>query len=518
MNQVLKNKIMEAFTSVLPITIIVLVASVILTPIPPGTMLMFLGGAALLILGMGFFTLGADMAMIPMGEGIGVQLTKTQKLPLIIIVSFVMGVIITVAEPNLRVLAGQVSAVPYMFLILTVAAGVGFFLVVSVLRTIFNIRLSVLLIISYVIAFALAWFEPGNFLAVSFESGGIATGPIVVPFILAIGLGLASVRSDKNSQDDSFGLVSLCSIGPILAMLILGIFYKPSDMIVETSVIADVTDTRQVVRYFAIELPGYLKDVLLALGAILICFIVFQLVSRRYSRRQLKRITVGFFYTLIGLVFFLTGANVGFIPVGELLGSQLVSLPFKWVLIPFGALIGYYIVAAEPAVHVLTKQVEEISSGAITGKMMNRGLAIGMAIALTVNMTKILFGIHIMWILAPGFIFALILTFFVPRIFTGIAFDSGAVCSGPMSATFLLPLTMGACEGLGRDIMTNAFGVVAIVAMTPPVVIQILGLFYQFRTKQAAVLTERQAAVISTAAVGEIIDYGDITIFDEEPV
>ena len=510
MNQILKNKIMEAFTSVLPITVIVLVTSVVLSPMPPGTMLMFLCGAALLILGMGFFTLGADMAMIPMGEGIGIQLTKSSKLALILIVSFVIGVIITVAEPDLRVLADQISAVPSMYFIITVAAGVGFFLVVSVLRTIFKIRLSVLLIVSYVVTFAVAWFAPENFLAISFESGGIATGPIVVPFILAVGLGLASVRSDKNSQDDSFGLVSLCSIGPVLAVLILGIFYKPSDMTIPSPAIKEVANTRDVVRYFAVELPRYFEDVSLALGAIMVCFVVFQLVSRRYKRLQLGRMGVGFLYTLIGLVFFLTGVNVGFIPVGQLLGYQIASSPFKWVLIPFGTLVGYYIVAAEPSVHVLNKQVEEISSGAITAKLMKRGLAIGMAFALAINMTRILAGIPIMWILVPGYAFALLLTFFVPRIFTGIAFDSGTVCSGPMSATFLLPLAMGACEGTGRDVMTNAFGTVAIVAMTPLVVIQILGLFYQIKTKQAAALARQRAAVEDA-----IVDYGDITLFGE---
>ena len=497
---------MEAFSSVLPISAIVLIAGVVITPMPPGTVLMFMGGAALLIIGMGFFTLGIDMAMIPMGEGIGIQLTKSSKLALILIVCFLMGAIITVAEPDLRVLAQQISAIPTMYLVGTVAAGVGFFMVIAVLRTLLKIRLSILLIASYAVTITISFFAPDHFVPIAFEAGGIATGPIAVPFILAVGLGLASIRSDKNSQDDSFGLVSLVTIGPVIAMLLLGIFYNPAGLDVDISSVQEVFSSREVVGSFAVQLPFYLKDVSLAMGAIMICFVVFQFVSRRYKRHQLGRIAVGFFYAIIGLVFFLTGVNVGFIPVGQLLGFQIASSSFKWVMIPLGALIGYYIVAAEPSVHVLTKQVEEISSGAITAKMLKKGLAVGMSIALVITMTRILYGIPLMWILIPGYSFALILSFFVPRIFTGIAFDSGAVCSGPMSAAFLLPLAMGVCEGAGRDILSYAFGIVAIVAMVPLVVIQIMGLFYQYKIKQAEALEKLEE---------EIDDYSEIIVFGE---
>ncbi|MDR1575528.1 MAG: DUF1538 domain-containing protein [Treponema sp.] len=515
MNKVLKEKIMEAFSSVLPITAIVLIASVVLAPMPSGTVLMFLVGAALLIIGMGFFTLGADMAMMPMGEGIGIQLTKSSKLALMLLVSFVMGIIITIAEPDLQVLARQVPSIPPMDLILIVALGVGLFLALAILRILLKIRLSALLVIFYAVTFAVAWFAPNTFIPVAFDSGGVTTGPITVPFILAMGIGVASIRSDKNSQEDSFGLVSLCSIGPILAVLLLGIFYKPGPAAVESSVVHEAATSRDVVRFFALELPHYLEDVLKALAAIVVFFAVFQLISRRYKKHQIARIAVGFLYTLIGLVVFLTGVNVGFIPVGHLLGTQLAASSFKWVLVPFGMLVGYFIVAAEPAVHVLNKQVEEISSGAITQKMMTRGLSIGMAAALGITMTRILLGIPIMWVLIPGYTFALVLTFFVPRIFTGIAFDSGGVCSGPMTSTFLLPLAMGTCEGAGRDLMIDAFGIVAIVAMTPLIVIQMMGLLYLFRTREAAALAEERAAAISASA-GEIVDWGEITVFGGE--
>ena len=516
MNKVLREKIMEAFTAVLPITVIVLITSIVLVPMPSGTILMFLAGAALLIIGMGFFTLGADIAMTPMGEGIGIQLTKSSRVALIIIVSFVMGVIITIAEPDLQVLAREVPSIPGIGLILTVAAGVGFFLVIALLRSLLKIRLSILLVIFYTITFGLAYFAPNAFVPVAFDSGGVTTGPITVPFILAMGMGLVSIRSDKDSKDDSFGLVALCSVGPILAVLLLGIFYKPGPVEVEAYMVQDAATSRDVVKYFAVELPHFFKDVVIALGAIVFFFVVFQFFTRRFHRRQIGRIAVGFLYTLVGLVVFLTGVNVGFIPVGELLGSQLASSSFKWILVPLGILIGYFIVAAEPAVHVLNKQVEDVSSGAITAKMMNRGLAIGMAAALAITMLRILLSIPIMWILIPGYVFALILTFFVPRIFTGIAFDSGGVCSGPMTTTFLLPLAMGTCKGVQGNLMIDAFGIVAMVAMTPLIIVQVMGLFYQLKAKQAAALAEMQDVVISSVAAGMIIDYGKITILGEE--
>jgi len=513
MNKVLKEKIMEAFSSVLPITIIVLVASVVLAPMPAGTVLMFLAGAALLVVGMGFFTLGADMAMMPMGEGIGIHLTKSSKLAVIITVSFVIGVVITVAEPDLQVLARQVPSIPNFKLILTVALGVGIFLVIAVLRPLLKIRLSVLLIVFYIITFSIVYFAPDSFIPVAFDSGGVTTGPITVPFILAMGAGVAAIRSDKEAQDDSFGLVALCSVGPILAVLILGIFYKPDSAEVKSYVFHEAQNSRDVVRYFAIEMPSFFREVFIALGAIILFFIIFQLISRRYRRHQLGRIGIGFLYTLIGLVLFLTGVNVGFIPVGELLGSQLAEKSYNWILIPFGVLIGYFIVAAEPAVHVLNKQVEEISSGAITAKMMKKGLSTGMAAALAITMTRILVHIPIMYILIPGYFFALVLTLFVPKIFTGIAFDSGGVCSGPMCTTFLLPFAMGACKGIKGDLMAEAFGVVAMVAMTPLIVIQLMGLIYKLRTREAAAMTRQQTATITAA--NRVIDWGKITVFGE---
>lgn len=482
MNKKLKEKIKEALSSVLPISIIVFVLSVFVVPMPIGTIMMFTFGALLLIVGMGFFSLGVDISMQPLGEGIGSSLTKNKNMFVLILITLFIGFVVTIAEPDLAVLAEQVTAMPNFVLIITVSVGVGIFLVVSVLRLIFKISLSRLLIVLYLIVFAVSFFTPRSFLSVAFDSGGVTTGPITVPFIMAFGLGMTMMFTDKEAADESFGFVALCSVGPILAVMILGIVYNPTETDYTPVVLPNVVVMRDVVREFAVKLPTYTKEVFIAISPILILFVVFQIVSKRYKRIQLGRMIFGFIYLFIGLVLFLTGVNVGFIPVGNLIGLELGASEHKWLLIPIGMLIGYFIVAAEPAVHVLNKQVEEVSGGSIPQKAMKWSLSLGVAVSLGLAMFRILTGISIYYLLIPGYAIALSLAFFVPKIFTGIAFDSGGVASGPMSSTFILPFAMGACEAVGGNIMTDAFGVVAMVAMTPLIAIQIMGLIYKIKT------------------------------------
>jgi hypothetical protein len=323
-----------------------------------------------------------------------------------------------------------------------------------------------------------------------------------------MGAGVASMRTDKGSTDDSFGLVALCSIGPIIAVMLLGIFFQPGNAAVNSTEAVSAPTPRDAVLYFAKELPAAAKEVLTALVALVFFFLLFQLITRRYRMHQLRRIGMGFLYTFIGLVVFLTGVNVGFIPVGHQLGLRLASTPspYKWILVPFSMIVGYFIVRAEPAVHVLNKQVEDITNGAISEKTMLRCLAIGMAAALGITIVRILLSIPILYILIPCYALAIILTFFVPKIFTGIAFDSGGVCSGPMTSTFLLPLAMGVAEGHGGDLMKDAFGIVAMVAMTPLVVLQILGIAYKLKTSRAAG---------KPAAAARFPDAGKIYVWEE---
>ncbi|MCI9164806.1 MAG: DUF1538 domain-containing protein [Oscillospiraceae bacterium] len=477
MNPQLLEKIRESLSSVLPITAIVLLLSVTLVPLTPGALVLFLFGSLLLIVGVGVFTLGVDMSMTPMGGGIGAYMSRARHMSVPLLIAFALGMLVTIAEPDLTVLAQQVPAIPNQVLILTVAAGVGLFLVIALLRVMLKIPLSRLLVVFYLAAFALAiLFTPNDFIPVSFDSGGVTTGPITVPFIMALGVGAASVRSDKNSTSDSFGLVALCSIGPVLSVLVLGVCYAPDSASYTPAALPDISTTRDAAREFAAAIPHYAGEVAAAMVPICAMFLLFQLLTRRFKRTQLLRIVSGLIYTYVGLVMFLTGVNVGFMPAGQLIGAAIAGGGAPFLLIPIGMLMGYFIVGAEPAVHVLVKQVEEVSMGSISQGAMKQGLAIGVAVSIGIAMLRVLTGISILWFLIPGYAVSLALTFFVPQLFTGVAFDAGGVASGPMTATFLLPFAMGACEAAGGNLMTDAFGLVALVAMTPLVTIQLLGL------------------------------------------
>ena len=504
MNPKLREKTRESLTAVLPITGIVMLISIFIAPIELGPLVMFLVGAVMLIIGMGFFQLGAEMSMTPIGEGIGVQISKTKMILTVLLIGFIMGVIITVSEPDLQVLAEQVPSVPNLALILTVAIGVGIFLALAIIRIKYQIDLSKILIVFYVLLIAGSFFVPKAFIAVAFDSGGVTTGPMTVPFIMALGVGLASVRSDKNSSSDSFGLVALSSVGPILAVLVLGLFFKPSASFTPDEIV-EVFNTRDVAKLFGGKLPHYIGEVAVSLLPIVAVFFLFQLITRRYPKRELKRILMGMIYTYIGLILFLCGVNVGFAPVGSAMGSALAELSYNWILVPIGMLIGYYIVKAEPAIQVLNHQVENVTNGAVSVKAMNRSMSIGVAASIGIAMLRILLEIPIQYIIIPGYIIALVMSLFVPKIFVGIAFDSGGVASGPMTSTFLLPLCIGVCTALGGDVMTDAFGVVALVALTPLIAIQIMGLVYKFKANKVQKSAVQPTGV--TADSDSIVDF-----------
>ena len=508
LNLKLKEKIKESLSAVLPITGIVLLLSISLVPLDVGSVVMFFGGALMLIVGMGMFQLGAEMSMSPLGEGIGGSLSKSKNTFLIFLVSLVMGVIITIAEPDLQVLSNQVPSIPNATLIWTVAVGVGIFLATAVLRIIFKINLSILLLILYLALIVFSFFVPKDFLAVAFDSGGVTTGPMTVPFIMAVGVGLSSMRGDKDASSDSFGLVALSSVGPILAVMILGCFYSPKEAIIDVAQSTDVETMQDVFLAFTKEIPHYIKEVSMSLLPIIAVFIIYALISRKYRKRQFLRISVGFVYTFIGLVFFLCGVNIGFAPVGTMLGSELGLGNKKWLLVPIGMLIGYFIVKAEPAIQILNRQVQSLTNGTISAKTMNRCLSVGVAISIGISILRILLEIPIQYIIIPGYIIALTLTFFVPKIFVGIAFDSGGVASGPMTSTFLLPLCIGACSSVGGNIMTDAFGAVALVALAPLIAIQLMGLKFNINMKKQLKLAGGEDMIP--------VDYDDIIELEEE--
>ena len=479
MRQQLITKIKESLFSVLPITIIVVLLD--LTPLVDFTnkeIIVFIISAILLIIGISFFNLGADLAMTPMGKYVGSGLTKSKKILILIFISFLMGFFITVAEPDLTVLASQVKEVmnPTM-LIMTVGFGVGLFLIVAILKIISKRKLASILMFSYMLLFALASVLILNgkeaLLPLSFDSGGVTTGPITVPFIMALGVGIANTIGGKHSGENSFGLIALCSIGPILAVMMLGVFSKGElNYSVPSYGIAD----NVMMEYFR-ALLTVTKEVTIALGLVVGFFFAVNIIILHLPMKKIKRMSIGIIFTYIGLIIFLTAVNVGFMPIGYKLGLELAKTS-EILLIVIGFILGMVVVLAEPAVHVLNKQVEEITDGNVSKRSMLIALSIGVGISIGLSMIRIINGFSILYYLIPGYLISLGLSFFVPRMYTAIAFDSGGVASGPLTSTFILPLAIGACiqvSETSNSVLNLAFGIVAMVAMTPLITIQLLG-------------------------------------------
>ena len=474
----LKAKIVEALYSALPVTVIVYVLA--LTPwvtLSKAELITFTIGAVMLVLGIGLFSLGADLAMTPMGSHVGAGLSRQRRLGLLLGVCFVLGMLITIAEPDLQVLANQVSAVMNgTVLIYAVGIGVGAFLVVAILKIVFRKQLSQILMLFYMLLFALALLLVVNgndpLLPMAFDSGGVTTGPITVPFIMALGVGISSVLGDHRSKDNSFGLVSLCSVGPILAVLVLGIFSK-NDL---TYAVPDYSVSSDVFGAFAHTFGHTCKEVAIALGLIVVFFLICQVMFLKLNRRHLQRIAVGVVFTYIGLVIFLTGVNVGFMPIGYKLGYEFSQMNDTFLVI-FGILMGVLCVLAEPAIHVLNAQVEDVTGGLVKKKSMMLGLCVGVGAAIGLSMVRIICDFSLVYYVIPGYFIALTLSLFVPSVYSAIAFDSGGVASGPMTSGFILPFAVGACVSLqgAEAVLRDAFGVVALVAMAPLITIQLLG-------------------------------------------
>jgi len=475
----------EALLSVIPLAAAVTVMTMTATPVRTDIMISFVFGTLLIALGMGLFSLGAEQSMTPIGNEIGSALTSSRSVPLILSVSFILGLAVTVAEPDLQVLAATVPHINSTVLIITVGVGVGAFLLLSMIRILSGLKLKILLIAFYVIVFVLAALSEKESLAISFDAGGVTTGPMTVPFILALGIGVSRMRSDRSAKADSFGLIALCSIGPILAVLALGFFYKSDGMTSSAVSLISSPDTAGVFKAFVAAFPGYMKETGAALLPIVIIFTVFQIFKLKLSGRDVGKIVIGLVYTYTGLVLFLVGVNVGFSSLGYVIGEQLADDGSKYFLIPVAMAFGWFIISAEPAVIVLEKQVEDVSAGAIPGKAIKYSMSIGVALAMGLSMLRVITGLSVMWFLVPGYLIALVLCFFVPDIYTAIAFDSGGVASGPLTATFMLQFSVGSATALGRNVVTDAFGLVAMVAMMPLISIQLLGLIYG-REKKAA--------------------------------
>ncbi len=479
----LLDKLKEVVVSVLPVSLIVLILHFTIAPLAPGMLPQFIAGSLLLILGLALFLMGIDLGVLPMGQQMGGALTRSKKIVFMLAASFFIGFMVTLAEPDLHVLGDQLAAIndkiPKALLLVVVSVGVGIFVAVGLLRSVFRLPLKIILFFGYILVFFLAIFASPYLLPVSFDSGGVTTGPMTVPFIMALCIGLAQLRAgtDREAEDDNFGLVALMSLGPILATLILGLIFK-DDMSAAVYQVEGLTN-------FAALLSRLALEVAVALLPMLVIFLLFQQFILKLPVRRVLRMILGLLYTYLGLVVFLLGVNFGFLPAGSFLGKTLASLPYRWVIIPIGVLFGLTIAMAEPAVWVLTQQIEKITAGLIPKKLMLLTLSAGIAVAVGLSMLRIYARIQIMWMLIPGYGIALALMPFVDDIFTAIAFDSGGVASGAMASTFILPFALGACAAAGGNVLTDAFGVVAMIAMIPLIAIQLLGLVFRLKRERA---------------------------------
>ena len=503
------SKVKESVISVLPIAAIVVILSLTVAPTSGMEILTFLIGCLFVIGGMSLFAIGADVAMIPIGELVGSATTKTRNLTVIIVVSLLIGIVITLAEPDLSVLAsGLAASINKWTLISLVAVGVGVFLALSMLRVILGVSLRLLLLISYgvvfVLAFVLSLLGKTAFLPLAFDAGGVTTGPMTVPFIIAMGLGVSQI-SGKSETDQSFGFVALASVGPIITVMLLGFFVDVTKLLPTSEVV-----TGSFFEVYGKTILHQMRDTAIAIGPIAAFFLVFRFTANKNMPiRTFWRIVFGILYTYLGLVLFMTGAHAGFSAAGKAIGMALGD-KFPYVLLPLGCLIGFMIVAAEPAVHVLNEQIEKISGGTIKKTKVMLTLMCGIALSVGLAMLRVLFTFSIWWLILPGYGIALLLSFFTPKVYTAIAFDSGGVASGPMTATFLLPLASGACVSLHGEgsVINYAYGLVAMVAMTPLLVLQILGLVTFLKAK-AAESRIRKEAPMAPIPEPDVISLGD---------
>lgn len=475
----LKKSFKETAIIVIPICIIVSIIA-ILFGLDKTIITSFLISSILLIIGISLFTFGADLSMMMIGEKLGSALMQSKNIKIILGVILLIGIMITIAEPDLRVLAEQIPSIPTTTLILTISIGVGIMLTIAAIKILFKLNLRTILIISYTIVFALLAFVDKSFIPISFDSSGVTTGPISVPFILALGIGLTAFRTDSNAKNDTFGLIGLCAVGPKIMVLILGMLYSGTNTY-DTSI---YNNNLPLIMQYTEKFLECIKSVFISLAPIIGLFIIFNLIKKdAFTKKQIKQIVTGLLATFIGLCLFLTGVDVGFMKTGFLLGQNFIEKDLTNLIIPFIAVIGFLVVFAEPAVKILTNEVEEITEGSITSNIMRITISLGVILALILAILRVLYQIPIFWFLVVFYIIAMLLTFFSPKMFTAIAFDTGGSVCGPLTATFILPFVIGICLASNGNIMLDAFGLIAFIATSPLITIQILGIIFKQKTK-----------------------------------
>ncbi len=497
---VVLEKFKEVLYSVLPITILVLILNFTLTPIETGMLMRFLFGAVLIVVGLTIFLLGVDISIAPIGNVMGTTITKTNKLWVVAIAGVILGFFISIAEPDLHILAGQVDLVTGGLISKTsivgaVSLGIAVMLAVGLIRIVYNYPLYKLLFILYSLILFIAIFVSPEFLAISFDASGATTGALTVPFILALALGVSKLKKDsKSSEKDSFGLVAIASTGAIIAVMLMGLLFRIEKITGtledrETVISAPLKSVAELLSPFIQKLPLLAFESMVALLPILIIFLIFQKLSFKLSARSVRKILFGMMFTFLGLVLFLLGVNAGFMDVGSAVGKSIASLDNKAYLVAVGFILGFVTILAEPAVYVLTHQIEAVTSGYVKRKIVMMSLSVGVGLAVALSMIRIIVpGLQLWQYLLPGYILSCGMMFYVPELFVGMAFDSGGVASGPMTATFILAYAQGAAEAVeGANVLVDGFGMIAMVAMTPIIALQVLGLFYKLKSKKGEI-------------------------------
>ena len=491
---VLASKFKEVVSAVLPITLIVLILNWTLSPLGFPVLLRFLAGALLIILGLSIFLFGVDLGVSPIGVLMGSTLTKSNKLWIMVAGGLLLGFFISVAEPDLHILANQVDFVSSgeisrVAIVLVVSVGIAVMMTLGLLRILRGTPLYLVLTVVYGLIFVLALFASSEFLAISFDASGATTGAMTVPVILALSKSVSALKKNsKASEKDSFGLVGLTSTGAILGVIIMSLF-RPVEKIT-ASLDYDLSTSDAVILPFLKKIPTIALEVFFALLPILIIFVAFQKITFRLKRKAMVRILKGLLYAFLGLVLFLTGVQAGFMDVGSQLGYQIASQNAPLILILVGFILGLVTILAEPAVYVLTEQIEDVTSGYVRRQAVIGSLAIGVAAAVALSMLRIVVPeIHLWHYLLPCYAIALVLSFFTPKLFVGIAFDSGGVASGPMTATFVLAFAQGAAEAISHaNVLIDGFGVIAMVATMPLIALQLLGLIYRIKSTKGGIV------------------------------
>ena len=490
---VIWTKLKEVLMAVLPIAAIVLILHASLTPLPGAMLAQFLIGTALTVIGLTVFLIGVDVGVTPIGQAMGSVVARSNKLWIVIVAGLALGFIISIAEPDLHILAGQVDAltagqIPKMLLVVVVSLGIAVLMTLGMVRVVYNIPLYLLLTGLYGLVLILSLFSSREFLAISFDASGATTGAMTVPFMLALALGATAMKKDaKASEKDSFGLVGTASIGAILAVLLMSVVAHPGPL--TGTVNGHETAQAGILRPFFNRVPITSLEVFMAMSPILALLLVFQKKAFKLSRRSFRRMLVGLGFTLVGLVLFLVGVHAGFMSVGTFVGQKIASLDRTSVIVLVGFAIGMVTILAEPAVYVLTHQVESVTSGYVRRSLVLGALALGAGLSVGLSMLRILVPAIQLWhYLLPGYIIAIGLTYVTPKLFIGIAFDSGGVASGPMTATFILAFTNGvASASEGANVLVDGFGMIAMVALMPVIALQILGLVYKIKTRKGGV-------------------------------